>query len=395
VPEIASLHDAITRARTQEDLCTNVLIWFLERCSPPVVAAVLRRTGLELPAVLGKPMIRVQVVWPESVPDAVFDFPDSTCVVLETKRFAEHFDEYQLLAHYRGACKEYDKSRVWCVFLSLDPTVPPRLKQMAGRNPGRFGFISWFDLIREIEANMASSSEHHALLFHEFISCLPSNLKEGIPMDLAELKEFLEPYARVVEREHAARLALKSILDSLTRCAITASVGMAKIKEKEREDYLPYPYTGLTIDGWHFEGSSAYVFIDSVAKKVGLILTGYQGDPKAKQRFLVKWQSQFADSFAADPILKTFVFVEQGDDDLSDRAGYFKVVDQTSGKRIDPSAFWEFKDYFYWGYSYDLDVTNLDPLYTQLSADFSKLLSIFAALRETLAAKKKKGMVSK
>jgi hypothetical protein len=396
VPEIPNLHYAITHAKTQEDLCTNVLVWLLERCPSAVVAAILRKTGLKLPAGLGKPMIPVQVVFPESIPDAVFQFSDSTCVVLETKRFAEHFNEDQLLAHYRGACTEYGKARVWCVFLSPDRSVPPQLQQMADRHPGRFGFISWFDLIREVEAATASCSEDHRVLFSEFISYLPANLKRGVPMELDELKQFLESYTTgFVERECAARLKLKEILSSLARSAITASGGAAESNEKDAQHCLPHLYTCLSIRDWHIDGCGAYIFIDAPGKKVGLVLTGYQFDPKAKQRFLVKWNNRFADAFAADPRLRTFVFVEAEEDDLSDQVGYFKLIDQTSGKHIEPTAFPEFKHYFYWGYSYDLDVMNLSALTPQVSADFSKLLSTFARPNEASAAKKKKALVSK
>src|SRR5262249_3364540 len=116
---------------------------------------------------------------------------------------------------------------------------------------------------------------------------------------------------------------------------------------------------------------------------------------RSSQRFVAKWDSQFASQFAADSNLKTFIFVESGEDDLSDRAGYCKEVSLTNGKVISPTAYLEFKDYFYWGYSYDLDVTRLDSLYTQVSADFPKLLSTFGAQPPESMPKKRKAVTTK
>src|SRR5207249_7992983 len=107
-----------------------------------------------------------------------------------------------------------------------------------------------------------------------------------------------------------------------------------------------------------------------------VIGNGYQGQ-KQKQDFLPLWNGQFKQTFRDDPELHAFTWIMKGNDE--NEADYFKLVTGLSGKLFDPAALEDdFRENFYWGYCYPLEVDMLDePLFAKIASDAKELLASF------------------
>jgi hypothetical protein len=75
-------------------------------------------------------------------------------------------------------------------------------------------------------------------------------------------------------------------------------------------------------------------------------------------------------------------WIEDGDDDSAINGGYFKVIDGTTGKSFSPEATSIFSRYFYFGYTYELNIPKLELLAGTIADDFKTLLERFTILQQ-------------
>jgi hypothetical protein len=278
----------------------------------------------------------VQYRFADSRPDAVLEFMGPRFVIVETKLFADSFDAVQFSHHCQGAKKKFGAEQVWLLFLSLDRQPPTRLKQLMMPD-GQIGFLSWFSLITVL-TNWMSSNPQFRLPLNEFFAVLQrEKLWRSFPMNMEELKKFLEDYSRVNQCYESATQKLNEILDRVETHVLAASQGCARSTDGKNDvEDLPCIYRTLRIRNWHCP-FSAYVFINAACHKVGLVLTGYeQDDPQQRQAFSRRWNSALKDRYQADERLVTLTWIGQGDDEYSYEGGYFKVVSGTEGWAIRP-----------------------------------------------------------
>lgn len=163
---------------------------------------------------------------------------------------------------------------------------------------------------------------------------------------------------------------------------ILASEGLAEANEEaeaneKAQKVLPCLYKCVKIKGWH-TNCSAYIFMNILLKKVGIVLTGYQDDKRDEAKFLQLWDENFKFKYENDTNLFSFTWIDKDEDDCAINGGYFKLVKGTSGKHFSPDKIPEFADYFYWGYVYDLEVEKIDAYSEKIAKDFKKLLDTFA-----------------
>jgi hypothetical protein len=111
-------------------------------------------------------------------------------------------------------------------------------------------------------------------------------------------------------------------------------------------------------------------------KKVGIVLTGYENE-EGKAKFQPLWSENYKYKYKDDADLCSFTWINKGEDEYAIKGGYFKVVEGTSGKIFNPTQIPEFKDYFYWGYVYDLEIEKIQTYYETIPKDFKKLLETF------------------
>jgi hypothetical protein len=89
------------------------------------------------------------------------------------------------------------------------------------------------------------------------------------------------------------------------------------------------------------------------------------------------------------------VWAEEDEDEFAGITGYFKLVEGTLGQTFDPLKIDVFRNYFYWGYSRDLDVSDFVKMSQLIADDFRKLLATYPIgappTRKTVDAEKPVG----
>ncbi len=193
-------------------------------------------------------------------------------------------------------------------------------------------------------------------------------------MNSDETKAFLEAYPTVIRYQEAAQEQFSKMLLRITERVILDSEECATRFDERKAD-PPCLYNSLSVQGWHIPGNSLFVFLDIVRKQIGLIANGYQS-PKEKQDFLPLWNDKLKQRFRDNPGVQAFTWINKGDDD--EGYDYFKLIAGTSGKLFDPDKLDAFKEYFYWGYCYPLEIDMLnEPLFAKIASDAKKLISSF------------------
>jgi hypothetical protein len=373
MPVVKSLVD-VRKGGTPEDRCTNALVWLLQFCSPELACQVLSLAGMAICETLQQVKGSVQEHLAHSRPDAVLEFPGPRYVVIETKIHPGMCSEDQLRNHYRGATRQFGEERTLLLFLSVERTAPTVVRLLSERFPGKVFFLSWQQLLRFLDARRRDSHFKQQFYLEQFFECIRAEkLWRLFSMSTDELELFLAQYPTFFAKLQPAKNSLNDLLTSACTQAVASSgEGAEDWTAKDSRDELPCLYSALKIRGWHTD-SSAYVFVNAVLGKIGVILTGYQSDREEKEKFLSRWHESFKSLFAADPGIRIFVWEEE--DEVA--VEYFKPVEVTAGQAFDPSKIGVFADYFYWGYWHDLEVSDFGKTSKVIAEDFKKLLGTY------------------
>ncbi|MGP8104350.1 MAG: hypothetical protein ACLQLE_00515, partial [Desulfobaccales bacterium] len=157
---------------------------------------------------------------------------------------------------------------------------------------------------------------------------------------------------------------------SLKNRIIIESNELIEENKGDTSEEFPCLIKSLFIDGWHLKKreSSAYIFIDVLNHRLGIVLNGYQ-DSKDKAEFLTLWNNKYKFIYEKDPRLNSFAW--------DDEYNVFRIIEGTTSKIFNPEKVSEFEDYFYWGYCYDLDFEKLKLYLDSISNDFKALLKDF------------------
>ncbi len=379
MPRIKNLHDAFLKAGKLEDSCTNFLCWLLGKLPLQVFSTICTHSQLSIEAVTDF-VVKVQYRLRDSHsrPDAVIEFQDGKFIVVETKLFPNSFNLEQFTNHCKGGISEFGADNTWFLFLSGDHTAPSQLETLRVKSPGRIGFISWGSILELLQQSKSALPDKYEIILEEFFGFAHSNrLGRFKSMNTEELIKFIEVYPLVEPRKEAALEILGEFLQDLSRRIITECEEMVEDQEDVQET-LPSLYRCFKIKGWHSD-YSAYLFLNILLNKIGIVLSGYQGDSTRKEKlaFLERWNSHMKAKYKEDPKLESFTEIGKGEDEYAINGNYFKAVAGIAGKVFNPEKLSEFEDCFYWGYSYDFRISDKNSHLENIPKDFKRLLNCF------------------
>jgi len=375
--KIKNLYDAIIKTQSEEDQCTNFLVWLLGKLPSKIILEICKIAGLSISQVEIKVNIEVQYkLKKDSRPDALIEFSEGKYLIIETKRYPNNFDKEQFLKYFNGGKDEFGEQNIWLMFLSCDEDIPGELDELKKKHYGRIGFISWKSLLQFIGDNVDSLGKEFEIITKEFIYFAENHKLRSLSMNNEEINRFIEAYPVVVKYQESVLERFSRILENIKDRIVTECEELVEKNEDDEVEKLPCLYGALNIDGWHIKGSSGYVFIDIFQKKVGIVLTGYQ-DKNEKEKFQPQWSENYKNKYKDDANLCSFTWINKGEDEYAIKGGYFKVVEETSGKIFNPTQISELKDCFYWGYVYDLDIEKIQIYNETIPKDFKKLLKTF------------------
>jgi len=297
-------------------------------------------------------------------------------LIVETKRFSNALDRSQFENHITGSAKEFVAAKCWFLFISGDSEEPPDFAQLRSEYGNCIGFVSWMRLLAILRGLKERLEKPYSILIDEFlIFARYYGLGKLTDMNADETKAFLAAYPTVVRYQEAATEKFSKAVLRISERVILDCEGRATAREPVKT--LPCPYRELNVEGWHVPTVSIFIFLNILTRQIGLIGNGYQNQ-KEKEDFLPLWNEQFKQTFRGNPELHAFTWIEEGDEESG--AQGFKLVTGTSGKLFDPAALDVFRDYFYWGYCYPLEIDVLDePLLVKIASDAKKLLASFTA----------------
>lgn len=378
--QIRSLYDAIVKTQVEENQCTNFLVWLIDKLPSEVLFEICEESNLSvLDDIQNNLNIDVQYLLENSIPDAIIEFSKERYIIIETKLYPNDFNREQFINHLNGGCKEFGYENIWLLFLSGDKNTPSELNDLILKHNGKIGFISWSSILKFLENYKVTLGEKYEIIINEFL-IFAKHYKLGslISMNNEEMKQFIENF---VELEKFRKPCTDKLLETIDMCKDKIIIDSQEEVEENNESQaeLPCLYKCLTINGWHTD-YSAYIYINILQKLIGICLTGYE-DKDARNKFLKIWSEDFKDKYKKDSRLKSFTWVEEGDDELAINEGYFKVVEGTSGKSFNPESTSIFSRHFYFGYTYELNIPKLEALAGTIADDFKSLLDRFAVLR--------------
>lgn len=375
---IRSLYDALIKTQVDEDKCTNFLIWLLEKLPPEILAEICEAAKLTLSKEIQNHLdFRVQYPLTNSRPDAIIE-SDGKFLVIETKMYPNAFDKEQFMNHFTGASEEFLSENVWLLFLSGDKKIPNGLNELIPEHQGRIGFLSWEFLLQILKDSRVSLGQQYELVIEEFL-IFAQHFKLGrlIAMNDEEMRQFIEKYIELEKfREPCTQKLLQILVKYRDRIIIDCEEKVEKSDDRQKE--LPCLYKGLRIHGWHVE-HSAYIYINILQKMIGICLVGYQ-NKNEKDKFLSWWEAKLKEKYKSDLKLTSFTWVEEGDDDFAINGGYFKIVEGTAGKLFNPLKIKEFTDCFYFGYTFELNISELEAIAGEIAHNFRRLLDKFLEL---------------
>lgn len=362
----------------KEDQCTNFLVWLLEKLPSKILLELCNNSGLSINEVMNELNVRVQhPLKKNSYLDALIEFADGKYIIIETKLFPNGFEKDQFIKYFHGGKNEFGVENIWLLFLSGDEKIPKELEKLKKRHSGRIGFISWKHLLQLLKDNKDSLGEKYEIIITEFLT-FAAQYKLGwlISMNREDLIKFIEAYPVTEKYKEAAEQKFLKNLNDIIDYIILASEELAEVDEENIEEELPCLFRCLKIRGWHTD-YSAYVFINILLNKIGIVLTGYEDDKREKSKFLQLWNENYKFKYMNDSDLFSFTWIDKDDDDCAINSGYFKLVKETNGKLFNPDKISEFADYFYWGYVYNMEVDKLEAYPETIAKDFKKLLDTF------------------
>jgi hypothetical protein len=259
--EIKSLYDAFIKAPTEEDRCTNFLVWLLEKLPSKVILEICKIADLSVNQVGTNINVKVRPWLKKSSPDALIEFSEGKYLIIETKLYPNSFNKEQFLNHFNGGKEEFGEENIWLLFLSDDEYIPSELNELKEKHYGRIGFISWKSLLQFFNENVDSLGEKYEIIIKEFIS-FANHYKLGrlISMTNEEIKRFIEAYPVVAMNQEATLEIFSKILDKIKDRIIIECEELVKENEAEKQEELPCLYKALNIDGWYIKELSSYVF---------------------------------------------------------------------------------------------------------------------------------------
>ncbi len=385
--QIKSIYDAIIKYQKKENQCTNLLVWLLEKLPSKTLLELCKISGLSINEVRNEFNICVQYPLKNSYPDALIEFADGKYLIIETKLFPNDFEKDQFINHFNGGKNEFGDENVWLLFLSGDEKIPDELDNLMKRHSGRIGFISWKYLLQLLKDSKDSLGEKHEIIITEFLT-FANHYKLGrlISMNREELTKFIEAYPVTEKYKEAAEQNFLKNLNEITKHIILASEELAEENEEEIQEKLPCLYKCIKIRGWH-TNYSAYVFVNILFSKVGIVLTGYESEKRDKSKLLQLWDENYKFKYKNDIDLFSFTWIDKGEDDCAINGGYFKLVKETNGKLFNPDKISEFADCFYWGYVYNMEVEKIEAYPETIAKDFKKLLDTFVKNNDNINPK--------
>ena len=284
------------------------------------------------------------------------------------------FNKKQFIYHFNGARKEFGKENTWFLFLSGDKNIPPKLNELIIEHQGRIGQISWNSIIILIKEIGKSLDRKYEIILDEFL-IFAHHYKLGrlISMNDEEMEKFIKKFSQLEKFRKPCTDKLLENIDMYRDNIIINSNERAEAINDDKQVNLPSLYKCLKIKGWHTK-YSAYLFINISKKLTGICFTGYQDDENERGKFSELWGEKFKNIYKEDARLKSFTWVDEDEDDLAINGGYFKEFEETRGKTFNPVEIEKFSNYFYFGYTYELDILKLENLTETITNDFNILL---------------------
>lgn len=375
--KIESIYD-VFNISTKEDQATNFLLWLLHKLPAEILHEFLKASDLQI-GCLGDNFnffvqYGLQHGLQKSRADGLIKFADGKNIIIETKLWPDSFNKEQFYNHYKGASKEFSEENIWLLFLSGDKQIPDELKKLKTRYKGRIGFISWIDVIRLIKDNKDSLDAKYKIIIDEFLNFTNDiKLWRLISMNTEEMKKFLDFFPTLVTNWDAATEKLNSMLDKIK---VQICDGIIAIENKDEiEEKLQCLYRCLTIKDWHTK-RSAYIYLDAFLKQIGVVLTGYE-NIKERKEFLKSWDATYKNRYKKAADINSFTWVDKHDDDYAIESGYFKMIEGSSGKLINPEQISELEDCFYFGYYHPFEIEKEKFYSDKIPKDFKKLLDLF------------------
>ena len=239
---------------------------------------------------------------------------------------------------------------------------------------GRIGQISWNSIFILIEEFRKSLDSKYEIILCEFLM-FAQNYKLGrlISMNDEEMEQFIEKFSQLEKFRKPCTDKLLETIDMYKDDIILNSNERAEGKNDDNQVKLPCLYECFKIKGWHTK-NSAYLFINISKKLTGICFTGYQDDENEMAKFIELWGEKFNEIYKEDARLKSFTWIDKDEDDLAINGGYFKEFEETRGKSFNPAEIVKFSNYFYFGYTYELDISKLEDLTETIANDFNILL---------------------
>jgi len=372
--KISCLYDAIIKYKKPEDQCTNFLMRLLDLLPSEVLSKICEESKLSCFNDIHDDLkIKVQYPLEKSIPDAKIEFSENKYIIIEVKLYPNSFKEKQFMDHFNGGCKEFGKENTWFLFLSGDENIPPKLSELIMEHQGRVGQISWNSIIILIEEFRKSLDRKYEIILYEFLMFAQKyKLGRLISMNDKEMEQFIENFSQLEKFRKPCTDKLLDTIDMYKDDIIKNSNKKVEENNDDNQVELPCLYKGFKIKGWHIE-KSAFIFINISKKLTGICFTGYEYDD-GRNEFLELWDQKFENIYKEDPRLKSFAFIDEDEDDLAINGGYFKEFEETRGKSFNPIELDEFSDYFYFGYTYELDISKLEDLTETIVNDFNILL---------------------
>lgn len=377
--KINSLYDAIIKNQVEENQCTNFLVWLIEKLPSEVLSKICKESNLSMNDIQKNLNIDVQYHLENSIPDAIIEFSNGKQLIIETKLYPNDFNREQFINHFNGGCKEFGYENIWLLLLSGDKNAPSELNDLIIKHQGKIGHISWSSILRLLEDDIEALGEKYKIIINEFL-IFAKHYKLGslISMNNEEMKQFIENFVELEKFRKPCTDKLLETIDIYKDKIIIDSQEQVEENNDEYQSKLPCLYKCLKIKGWHID-SSAYIYVNIIQKLIGICFTGYE-DKNTRTKFMKLWDKNFKDKYKKDIRLKSFTWVEEDDDKLAINGGYFKVIDGTSGKSFSPEATSIFSRYFYFGYTYELNMPKLESLAESIADDFKTLLERFTVL---------------
>ncbi len=389
--KIKSIYDAIVKTKVEEDQCTNFLVWLIGKLPAAIISQICILADIDIGENFNNQReITVQYPLENSRPDAVIE-SNNKYLIIETKRYPNTFNIIQFLNHHNGAIKEFGKDNFGLIFLSGDKDIPDELNKLIKQNIGSIGHISWLSLLELLSNNKKNLNSAWSIIIDEFLDFAKhKKLGRLIAMNNQEMQQFIDRYAELEKFRQPCAESLNKILDQYVERIIIDCEERMKLcdDDDDYQDELPCLYKSFNIKSWHTQYSS-YVYINIIQKKVGICLTGYQ-EKKDINPFLELWNKSMKIKYKEDGELISFTWIEKDDDDMAINEGYFKIIEGTKGKIINPTQIPDLSESFYFGYIYDLTIDFLEEYKNQIGMDFKKMLDNFSPTLSIIRKNRKK-----